>query len=454
MAPRVPEQGRGGRAALDSHASCLRAGRFWQTFPAPALDPNKPEQPAATLMFRNELWRSAPAGILDTAYSTFGMILAVQVFAASEVAKAVFLSSPRAGMIAALFVVPLLLRARSTVAHTAALTQLAGAVCFAISAAMPHSEVAFITGISLGFILFSLQIPLMTQLYRANYPREKRGRLFAITSITRSLGAALFSWAGGWLLGWRLDAYPWLLWAFAAMAFISGWLTYGLPATVWEVPEAEDQRLWRSWRWVRLDRDFRTLLISWMMMGIGNLVSIALVVEYLANPQHGIGLPADQVAWLTGVVPLLARLVSSYHWGILFDRAPFFVVRITLNLITAASILIFYLGDGIWYWGTGMALTGLSLAGGNVAWALFVTKLAPEHAVAEYMSVHTFLTGIRGVLAPFLAYAMVEYGSFQSMAWICAALVAFASLFIAVRRKGDRIGGRDAAPEATDSEAL
>ncbi|HSI62552.1 MAG TPA: MFS transporter [Candidatus Saccharimonadia bacterium] len=405
-------------------------------------------------MFRNEMWRSAPAGILDTAYSTFGMIVAVQVFAASDAAKAVFLSSPRAGLIAALFVVPLLLRWRSTVAQTAALTQYAGALCFTLAALFPHSEEMFITGISMGFILFSLQIPLMTQLYRANYPREKRGRLYAITSITRALGAAIFSWGGGWLLGWRLEMYPWLLWFFALMAFISGWLTYGLPATPWEVPEAEDQRLWRSWRWVREDRDFRTLLISWMIMGLGNLIAFSLWVEFLANPAHGIGLSADKVALLTGVIPLLARLASSYHWGILFDRAPFFVVRITLNLITAASILVFYLGDNMWWWGTGMALTGLSLAGGNVAWALFVTKLAPEHAVAEYMSVHTFLTGIRGVIAPFLAYAMIEWWSFSTMAWVCAGLVVAASGFIAVRRKGERIGGRVARPELSEDEVL
>lgn len=409
---------------------------------------------ASSLMFRNEMWRSVPAGILDTAYNTFGMIVAVKVFAAGEGAKALFLSSPRAGMIAAIFVVPLLLRFRSTVAQTAALTQMAGGVAFGVSAAFPQSEAWFIAGISLGFILFSLQIPLMTQLYRANYPPHMRGRLFAIASITRAFGAALFSYAGGWLLGWRIGAYPWLLWTFALMAFASGLLTYGLPATPWEVPESEDRGLWRSWKWVGRDHDFRTLLISWMLMGLGNLIAAALFVEYLANPAHGIGLGADEVAWLTGVVPLVFRLASSYHWGVLFDRAPFFVVRITLNLITAVSILFFYLGHNAWWWGAGMALTGLSLAGGNVAWALFVTKLAPEHAVAEYMSVHTFLTGIRGVAAPFLAYAMVAWWSFATMAWICALLVLAASGFIAARRKGERIGGAKVMPELSEEERL
>lgn len=408
----------------------------------------------SALTFRNEMWRSVPMGILDTAYSTFGMIIAVQVFAASETAKAVFLSSPRIGHIAALIVVPLLLRFRSTVAQTAAVTQIAGGVCFSISALFPRSEELFIAGVSLGFILFSLQIPLLTQIYRTNYPPQSRGKLYAIASVARAFGAVVYSYAAGWLLGWRLDTYSWLLWSFAIMAFASGFLTYGLPATPWEVPESADRGLWRSWKWVGRDRDFRTLLISWMVMGLGNLIAVALFVEYLANPEHGIGLDANKVAWLTGVVPMLFRLVSSYHWGVLFDRAPFFVVRIVLNIITAVSILLFYLGDNIWWWGAGMALTGLSVAGGNVAWALFVTKLAPEHAVAEYMSVHTFLTGIRGVAAPFLAYAMVGWWSYTTMAWVCAILVLAASGFIAVRRKGERIGGAHLLPELSEEERL
>lgn len=409
---------------------------------------------ASSVMFRNEMLRSVPAGILDTAYTTFGMIVAVKVFAAGDAAKAVFLSSPRAGMMVAIFIVPLLLRFRSTVAQTAALTQMAGGLAFAVSAIFPQSEALFIAGISLGFILFSLQIPLMTQLYRTNYAPHERGRLFAIASITRALGAAIFTYLGGWLLGWRMETYTWLLWSFAVMAVASGLLTYGLPATRWDVPDAGDRALWRSWKWVQRDRDFRTLLISWMMMGLGNLVAAALFVEYLANPAHGIGLGPEEVAWTTGVVPLVFRLASSYHWGLLFDRAPFFAVRIALNLITAASILFFYLGGNAWWWNAGMALTGLSLAGGNVAWALFVTKLAPEHAVAEYMSVHTFLTGIRGVAAPFIAYAMVRWWSFSVMAWACGLLVIAASGFIAARRKGDRIGGANPTQELSEAERL
>ena len=42
---------------------------------------------------------------------------------------------------------------------------------------------------------------------------------------------------------------------------------------------------------------------------------------------------------------------------------------------------------------------GISNAGGDVAWSLWVTKFAPPNRVADYMSVHTFFTGVRGVMA-------------------------------------------------------
>ncbi|MEZ5302399.1 MAG: hypothetical protein R3F11_17460 [Verrucomicrobiales bacterium] len=44
------------------------------------------------------------------------------------------------------------------------------------------------------------------------------------------------------------------------------------------------------------------------------------------------------------------------------------------------------------------------MGGGNIAWSLWVTKLAPADRVAEYMSVHTFTTGLRGMAAPFLGF--------------------------------------------------
>jgi MFS family permease len=392
-----------------------------------------PDQ-ATRRTFHNELWRSLPAGVMDAMASTFGMLIAVRVFHLGHVEKSIFLSATSGGLITSLFVVPLLLRARSTIAGTAARVQMLGGACMAAAALFPREPWVFIIGLSLGLFCFSMQIPLMTQIYRLNYPEAQRGRLYAITGVTRSAAAVGFGFFGGWLLGLEVDNYVWLLWCFAASGFLSGWWTHGLPAVAWDSSEG-GARLWSALRWIREDRDFRTLLISWMMMGIGNLVAASLFVEYLANPRHGINLPEREVAWITGVVPVAVRMVSSYPWGLIYDRVGLFTVRSILNVIFAVAILTFFAGHGHLAWCVGMGLWGMANAGGNVTWGLWVTKLAPKHAVAEYMSVHSFLTGFRGLLAPPLAFAALQVMSFQTLGILCSAAILSASAFITVRAR-------------------
>lgn len=396
------------------------------------------EQETTDRTFRNELLRSIPAGVLETLGSTFGMLVAVRVFAAGDLAKSTFLSATSGGLIASLFVVPLLLRTRSTVTKIAARMQFIAAACLLVPALMPRSEIVFVAGSSLGLFFFALQVPLQTQIYRLNYPERTRGKLFALTATTRSLAAALFGFAGGWMLGWRLDSYAWLLWAFAIASAVSGFWTYGLPAMPWKMPEDSHNSLFSSWRWVKADRDFRTLLISWMIMGIGNLIAWSLFVEFLANPRHGHSLPTSTVAWITGVVPVVFRVMFTYPWGLLFDRINFFIVRASLNVVFALACLCYYCGGTLGWWVAGMALFGIANAGGNVTWSLWVTKLAPKHAVAEYMSVHSFLTGVRGMIAPYLAFAMIDVMSFQTIGIVCALTIFSASCFITVRvRRND-----------------
>jgi len=381
--------------------------------------------------------------VLETLQTTFGMLIAVRVFAMDDMGKSVFLSATSGGLMTSLFVVPLLLRSRSTLAGTAARVQFLGGVFLALAALMPRSPWMFVAGLSLGLFCFSMQIPLLTQIWRLNYPEAARGRLFSIAGVVRAAAAMGFGFFGGWLIGQDLGHYRWLLWIFAACAFISGHLTRRLPSVVWSAREDTPPGLWAALRWVKKDRDFRTLLISWMMMGIGNLVAACLFVEYLANPVHGINLPGRDVAWITGVVPVLFRMLCAYPWGVIYDKMGLFKVRAVLNLIFAAGILVFYLGENMFCWTLGMALWGVANAGGNVTWGLWVTKLAPEHAVAEYMSVHSFLTGLRGVLAPYLAFAALGVMSFQTLGVVCSIGIIAASAFITSRSPADRSGARE-----------
>jgi MFS family permease len=186
----------------------------------------------------------------------------------------------------------------------------------------------------------------------------------------------------------------------------------------------------RALRYVREDALFRRTLLCWMLMGFANLMMLPLRIEYLASPRYQQEMTAALVALLTGVVPNLARLVLSPVWGYLFDHMNFFALRVTLNVGFAIGILTFFMTGSFAGMICGAVVYGISSAGGDVAWSLWVTKFAPPERTADYMSVHTFLTGVRGVLAPVTAFYLITQISLTSMALLSAGLIAAATLLL------------------------
>ena len=77
----------------------------------------------------------------------------------------------------------------------------------------------------------------------------------------------------------------------------------------------------------------------------------------------------------------------------------------------------------------GMICLGFAMGGGGVIWNLWVTKVAPPEEVTSYMSVHTFSTGIRGTLAPFLGFFIIAQFNPQ-IAGIAASILVIGSMIM------------------------
>jgi MFS family permease len=120
----------------------------------------------------------------------------------------------------------------------------------------------------------------------------------------------------------------------------------------------------------------------------------------------------------------------------------FFALRITVNLGFALGILAFFTSPDAKGLVLGAIVFGISTAGGDVAWSLWVTKFAPPDHVADYMSVHTFFTGVRGVLAPVAAFQAVRTLEMNTLGWIAAALILVSSLLLVPELKFGRLGRR------------
>jgi MFS family permease len=116
----------------------------------------------------------------------------------------------------------------------------------------------------------------------------------------------------------------------------------------------------------------------------------------------------------------------------------FFALRVTLNIGFAIGILTFFTTNSFAGLVTGAIVFGISNAGGDVAWSLWVTKFAPAGRVADYMSVHTFLTGVRGVLAPMFAFYFVSKLSLGMLAAISSGLIVLATALLIPEIKSGR----------------
>src|SRR6185503_14802046 len=204
----------------------------------------------------------------------------------------------------------------------------------------------------------------------------------------------------------HIATFPWVLAAFGVALAFAGSCLARCPTT--PVTREGGTHPFRAFRYLREDRAFRVTLLSWMLMGFGNLMMLPLRVEYLANPRYGLALSASMIAMLTGVIPNIARFFMIGIWGRLFDRMNFFGMRALLNLGFMLGIAAFFTGNSMPWLVAGAIVIGVSNAGGDIAWSLWVTKLARPSRVADYMVVHTFLNGLRLAVAPFVAFYAVE----------------------------------------------
>lgn len=382
-----------------------------------------------------ELQRAAANGVLEAAGGTFLLLIAVCWFEAGATAKALVASGGSFGLLLTPVAVSRVARWGWPAGVAASRFAAVGAATFVVMALCPWLPV-YVLGSVIAMAAASVAVPLMTQIYQENYPEAVRGKLFSHAVMVRIGMVALFSAFAGRFLSGDIDRSRWLLLIFAlAFVFASDRLKR-YPSR--RLVDEGGSHPFRALRFARHDRLFRKVLIAWMIMGFANLMMLPMRVEYLANPRYGLGFDVREVALLVGVVPSIARLLMSRVWGWLFDRLNFFLLRTTLNLFFAAGILTFFLSGSTGGLIAGAVIFGVANAGGDIAWGLWVMKFAPPNNAAEYMSVHTFFTGVRGVIAPLLAFNLASGVPLGYLAGVSAFLILVSTTLLAPHVRFER----------------
>jgi len=376
--------------------------------------------------------RGGGQGLVETCWRVFALLVAIRVFDADETMKQFipaglgigFLLSPIGLSLANRLKVPI----SSIISALWLLT--AGALFGMI---VSPGIIAFVACVACAQILASQAIPMMTYLYSANYPSSKRGSWLSTTFLISSFVGIGFGYLGGELLDRDVGNYPVVLGAGVLGALGAAFASYRIPSETATSLRARNPIT--SMTIAGKDRLFVLMLVAWMLMGIGNLMTIPLRVEYLANPRYGINASNAQVSALLISTVLAFRLLSTKIWGFLFDRVNVVSIRVTLNLLFMGSLAFFFFTDNLWIMGIGCAFLGLAFGGGGILWNLYVTKIAPPDQIAAYMSVHSFLTGVRMAAAPLIGYTVMELTHPTFTAWMALLLIGLSTLIFMPLRK-------------------
>jgi MFS family permease len=378
--------------------------------------------------FSLDMLRAIPMGISETVGSTFAMFVAVGLLHVGTLSKSVIIAGPALGMILSMFSVAMVRRSGLSANVAAAIGWIGAAIGYACVALCPQQELVFVACIVFSTLSHTVVLPLQAQIYRQHYPDKVRGRLFSTVGMVRSAVAAAFGfYAGAWLLG-QGDNYAPLFWVFSAANLGKALTTLGMRKVY--LRKSQKLSLLSAFTHLKEDKVFRKLISSWMILGFGNLLCMALFVEYITNPEYGFGYGAEKVSLITTTVPMLIFIISVVGWGAIYDKMEFYRLRVFVNVFFFAGLLVYFLVPSFTGLCIGMALHGIGKSGGNVLWSLWTTRFAPADRVGEYMSVHTFFTGVRGMIAAFAAFSMAKSLGPDTVAIIGASCIFVASLML------------------------
>lgn len=356
--------------------------------------------------FSMDLLRSVPMGITETVGSTFAMFVAVGLLQLNTLSKSAIIGGPAVGLLMGFFIVALVRRSGISVNVAAAIGWGIAAIGYAVVALYPNDGSVFVAGVVVALLSHALAAPLQSQIYKQHYPDKSRGRLFSTVGMLKAAVSASFGYfAGLWLLGQGVHYGP-LFWVFSACSLLKASFTLGMRPVY--LRKTQKLSPFQALEHLKSDKVFRKLISSWMLLGFGNLLSMALFVEFITNPDYGFGYGAEKVSLITTAIPMLIFIVSVFVWGAIYDKMNFYQLRVIVNAFFFLGILVYFHSPTYTGLCIGMALHGIGKSGGTVLWSLWTTKFAPAEHVGEYMSVHTLFTGIRGVISAYLAFVIAQ----------------------------------------------
>jgi hypothetical protein len=366
-------------------------------------------------------------GAFTTLVQSVFLLVAIKVFRAGTFMNGTIAAAPAVGMMGSLFYAAAFAGSGVRRAALAATPGILGGLLL-LASGWAGGALVYGVLVSLAVIAHRMAVPFLLGIYSDNYAPRRRGKLLSVgltLSLVVSAGTSL--WFGR-LLDADLAFYRPILTGAGAGLIVASALVLLIPTR--RVVRSGEGNPLRNLSIVVTDPRFGMIVLSWFLAGFANLWSQPVRVAYLAAAERGLDLSPMTVLILTSALPSATRVLFTPVWAVFFDRVEFLSLRIVMNLFMGGGILIFFLSQHLWVITLGTIILSIGMAGTFVAWNLWVTKIAPPGQEQLYMSVHTFFTGVRGFLGPYLGFLFAARMGYLPMGVVSFALTAVSSILL------------------------
>jgi hypothetical protein len=265
---------------------------------------------------------------------------------------------------------------------------------------------------------FMMQVFVRTgemNMYQTLYPTTHRAAAVGILKAIMGISALLVT-VGGYLWFAYDESLYWVVFiVIAGLLAVSSLCYRAIPMSAED--ELSGNGNGSSWRalvdGLRIflsDRRFLLFQLGFALAGTANHM-VFWMLPSLCNDH--LRMPADQTRLVAAVIPALLVTFSAPFWGRYLDRTNPMLGRATFNVIQGTGFTLIAIGGAGGEVGLvvlGIVIHGISAGGSTVNWLTGSLHFAGTDRVSLYNAVHVGLTGIRGLLAPLVGYALYESG--------------------------------------------
>ena len=279
---------------------------------------------------------------------------------------------------------------------------------------------AMVALVVLGWVFWSGVITIRTTVWRNNYPDADRAKIAGRLATVQVLMMAAVGFSFGRLLDLSVESMRIVFPILGSMGIV-GAIIYS------RVRLRGQRRLMRSelaseaGRRPRMnplsvvqvltrDNSYAAYMACMMCLGFGNLMNIPVLALVLADQFDA---NYEDSLLLSVVIPSLVIPMAIPLWAKFLDRVHVITFRSVHSWVFVSAALLYLIAIqthtlALMY--VASVILGIGFGGGMLAWNLGHQHFAPPNRDAEYMSTHVMLTGLRGLVGPFIGVAIYEFG--------------------------------------------